>query len=102
MANFPSLLATSPEILPREYNVMLAPFNASPDLESTISPRHWACPNKNKKEKKLMENSCFIQSKTINKENGYNISSKTAGFKPKPQNMLSHSLQFTQLSKSTT
>jgi len=57
---------------------MLAPLNASPDLESTISPRHWERPNKNKKEKKVMETSRFIQSKTINEDNGYSISLKAA------------------------
>jgi hypothetical protein len=76
--NFPSLLATSPEILPWEYKIMLAPAKGSADLESTICPDHWERTNKNRQEKKLMETSRFIQSKTMNEDNGYNISRKDA------------------------
>ncbi len=76
--NLPSLFATSPEIWPLEYSVMLAPAKSSADFESDIWPGHWERANKNKQEKKLMEISRFIQSKTINEDNGYNILRKIA------------------------
>src|SRR5213595_2808362 len=84
IVNFPSLLATSPEILPLEYNVMLARAKGSADFKSTICPDHWEQANKNKQEKKVMEVSRFILSKTINEDNGYNISSRTCG---RPQDL---------------
>lgn len=57
---------------------MLAPAKASADFESTTCADHWEWTDKNKQEKKLMETSRFIQSKTINADNGYNISRKDA------------------------
>ena len=65
--------------MPFKYTVMLAPAKGSADLESNICADHWERANKNKQEKKVMETSRFIQSKTINEDKGYNISCRICG-----------------------
>jgi hypothetical protein len=78
IANFPSWLATSPEILLLEYKIMLAPPRGSADFKSNICPDHWDQAIESKQEKKVVETSRFIPSKTINEDNGYNTSRKGA------------------------
>jgi len=75
--NLPSLFATRPEKFLPEYSIMLAPAKGSADAESTICPDHWDRANKARQENNAIEDSRFIQSKTMNQNNGYNFFPQT-------------------------